>query len=184
MFLPFKGMRRNTLLPSPPSSAHPPSLNPRNQGHNHRQLLQSFKQPSANISVKTAAQGPEDLRTDARLQPGCAAPLSCAWDDWTEAKIHSNDTKMQPDQLFWPKRCFGISASLQSSRFAMSINTQVFPARFVSRPQRGVRPTRWLQGPFLFLNHLILHPLRRKRTPPNRRSSNVQFHLQGNVTQG
>lgn len=178
-------MRRNALLPSPPSSAHPPSLNPPpNPGHNHRQLLLSFNQPSANISVKTAAQRPEDLRPVAKLQPGCAAPLSSAPDGWTEAKVHTNEgKKMQSDQLVWPKRGFGISASLQSSRFAMSINTQVFPAGVVSRPQRGGRPTRWLQGPFLFLNHLIFHPLRRKCTPLNRRSSSFQFHLQGDVTQ-
>lgn len=41
----------------------------------------------------------------------------------------------------------------------MSINTKVFAAGALSRPQRGTRPTRWLRGPFLFLNHLIFRPL-------------------------
>lgn len=60
------------------------------------------------------------------------------------------------------------------------INTSVFTARVLSRPQHGMWPTRWLSGPFLFLNHLIFCPLRWKLTPLNQRSRNwclrYQFH--------
>lgn len=124
-------MRRNGSPPFPafigPSPIFEPT--PLNPGHDHRQRLQSFNQPSANIRVKTAAQRPERRRTDARLQSGFAALLNSVRDDGSEAKIRSNDgKKLQPNQLLWPKFRFGISASLQSSRFAMSINTRVFTA--------------------------------------------------------
>lgn len=140
-FLQSKERAGTALLPSPPSSPHPPSMKPLNPGHDHRQLLQSFNQPSANISVKTAAR---ERRTDARLQSGSAAPLNSVRDDWTEAaKIRSNDgKKVRPHGLLWPKRCFGIRAGLQSSRFALSINTQAFTTGLLSRPQRGAMAAR------------------------------------------
>lgn len=47
----------------------------------------------------------------------------------------------------------------------ISIKRRVFTARVLSRPQHGIWPMRWLQGPFLSPNHLIFCPLRWKRTP-------------------
>lgn len=62
----------------------------------------------------------------------------------------------------------------QLSRFLrsdiISINTSVFTVRVLSRPQHGMWPTRWLHGPFLFPNHLILCLLRWKCTPLKHRT--------------
>lgn len=63
----------------------------------------------------------------------------------------------------------------------ISINTGVFTASVLTRPQHGMWPTRWLHGPFLFLNHLILCPLRWKLTPLNQRSWAAAFSINDRV---
>lgn len=99
----FKGMRRNDFPPSPAFISPSPTFEPLNPGHDHRQLLQIFNQPSANISVKTSAQRLAAGRTDARVQSGFAALLNCIRNDWTEGSDLNGSGEAQPDQLFWPE---------------------------------------------------------------------------------
>lgn len=100
-------------------------------------------------------------------------------------KIHKE--KRCDRTIILAQACFLIIASLTLSRFVqpniISINTSAFTARVLSRPQHGMWPTRWLDGPFLFLNHLIFCPLRWKLTPLNQRNRNwsLRYHLQSEV---
>lgn len=98
-----------------------------------------------------------------------------------------NQTIILAQACVLAQACILINASLTLSRFVqpniISINTSVFTARVLSRPQHGMWPTRWLDGPFLFLNHLIFCPLRWKLTPLNQRNRNwsLRYQLQSEV---
>lgn len=141
----------------------------------HGQNLQSFHQPSANISIKTSVH-----TVSAYVSPRNARP---------DGSLSSCPTESKPKRLYLQSSAFFGIKQKRWTRFqscfrrpvyhcpgfcsqTLSASTQVFTARVLTRPQHGMRPMRRLCGPFLFLNHLILCPLRWKLTPLKQRNGN------------
>lgn len=131
------------------SSAHPPLANSCNHTL-HRQNLQIFHQPSADVSIKTSAH-----TLSAYVSPRAARQT---------AVCLAATPKCKPNKIIRHKTNFVCTLLVKEKRTRTraiyegfcsqtpSASTQAFTARVLTRPQHGMRPTRRLRGPFFFVS--------------------------------
>lgn len=115
---------------------------------------------------------PQGYNADWQLQCGFTAQMNSVPEKLTEYSF------FKFDQSRFLTRCsINQTTAAQWSGF-YSQTSSTATARVLNRPQDGMWPTRWLNGPFLFPNHLKLCPLRWKHSPLQQRERNPSLRYQ------